>query len=121
MKRVVMGSRRGNLVVSNKKPSQETHYHVKSYHSRFEYIAGKSSDRYQPCTFTFHVDAGKWCALAKPGRHVPGLEIYWLIGCGHASSLGGFPQRGLADGGDSGAVACACQSPSRVAGTALRR
>lgn len=66
-----MGSRRGNLVVSNKKPSQETHYHDKSYHSCFEYIAGKSSGRYQPCTFTFHVDAGEWCALAKPRGDVP--------------------------------------------------
>jgi len=48
-----MGSRRGNLVLSKKNPSQETHYHGKSYHSRLERIVEQSTDRYQSCAFTF--------------------------------------------------------------------
>jgi hypothetical protein len=74
MKRVVMGSRRGNLVVSNKKPSQETHYHVKSYHSRFEYIAGKSSDRYQPCTLHFMWMLVSGALLPNRGAMFPALK-----------------------------------------------
>lgn len=38
-----MGARRGNLVLPNKRPNQETHYHDKSHHRHFEYIAGKST------------------------------------------------------------------------------
>ena len=100
-----MGPRRGNLGLTNKEPSQETHYHDKSYHSRFERIAGRSTGRYQSRTFTFHVDARERSALAKPRSDVPSIEGDQDIGCGHPASLGSFSERGLADGDAAGFMA----------------
>src|SRR3989337_600064 len=105
MKKLVMGSRRGNLVLSKKNPSQETHYHGKSYHSRLERIVEQSTDRYQSCAFTFLMDAGERCAATQPGCHVSGIESDWLIGCCHTQGLGGFSQRRLANACASGVVA----------------
>lgn len=94
---MVMGPRCGNLVMSNKKPDQETHYHDKLYHKRFERSADQTAARYQPGTFTFYVDARERRAVAQPRRYFSGLEGARPIGCGHTSSLGGFSARGLAD------------------------
>lgn len=91
-----MGTRRGNLIVLNKKPSQETHYRDKSYHSRFAQTARKSSNRDEPCTFTFHVDDGERSALAKPWGDISGAEGYWFIRCGHTASLDSVSERGMA-------------------------
>ncbi len=81
-----MGPRRGNLGLTNKEPSRDTLYHEKSYHSYFKRIAGRSTNRYQSCTFTFYVDAHERSTFAKPRSDVSGIEGDQDIGCGHSSS-----------------------------------
>lgn len=83
------------ILLCQQKIVTKTHYHDKSYHSCFEHIATKLSNWNQSGAFTFHVDAGERCALAKPGRHVSGAESDWPVEQGHTQSLGGLSQRGM--------------------------
>ena len=99
-----MGSERDNLVFAETNFTG-THYHDKSYHSCLSYVTAESSDRDEPCTFTFHVDDGERSALAKPGGDLSGIEVDWSQRCGHTARLVGISQRSLANARVTGIVA----------------